>query len=121
MVFVFAFQHPVVCFRNPACLCDRTLLTAVVFCSCASFLLLFVFLRFTSQSLSHRRDSNHLCEQLGAHEAEYALSFEERGRPSNQRTGIGKTAAWPTRFAGQVDSPLPFHSASLLPRRRNSA
>jgi len=75
MVFVFALQHPVVCFRNPACLCDRTLLTAFGFCSCSSFLLLFVFLRFTSQSLSHNRDSNHLCEQLSAHEAEYALSF----------------------------------------------
>jgi hypothetical protein len=45
-----------------------------------------------------------------------------RGRPSNQRTGIGSTTAWPTRFAGQIDSPLPHYSASsFFPRRRNSA
>jgi hypothetical protein len=39
------------------------------------------------------RDSNHLCEQRRAHEAEYAL-FGRRGRPSNEFPGARREWGW---------------------------
>jgi hypothetical protein len=88
MVFVFTSQHPVVFFRNPGSWCDRTFIRLLLFFA----LLLSLYRLFVCVpafalhgSLSISRDSNHLCEQLCAHEAKYALSFfrEEVDRPIN--------------------------------------
>ena len=115
--FLFYLTAPSSVFQKRVSLCNRILLTAFVFCLAFAFRVPV----FTSGSWSFSSDHNHLCEQLGAHEAQYAL-FRRRGRSSNQRTGMSKTATWPTRLPGQIDSPLPPHSvSSFCPRRRNSA